>query len=305
MLLSKSWTSELMKPCLIFTLSFLVFCLTLRAEERASYDALYKEAYRSYGVDDRLDYKWATWEGLGTPRGLEIAVSEVVAAAFTEPFVDSGRISFANYMLRNMKLPRQQVADYLMSLAKSVSDDQLPLLCYRLLMLDPYGSENGVVPFWAGYLKDRRVVSNKPRTDPEDLGGERGRVCDAATGDLLRHLEKTGLYKPGDPGFGDAGGEMTWAKRDLTIASIQQLLLKHGLVPPDFFSQKNESPAVSVAAPAGHKQPREVHTDSPSPPSRGASELIATQNPAEIWSWVLLILLASALVALIRRMRKS
>ncbi|HWB02632.1 MAG TPA: hypothetical protein VG796_06370 [Verrucomicrobiales bacterium] len=260
-----------------------VICLALSkavfAGEKDSFEAMYADARRSYGVDMRQSAKWLTWDGLSTIQGLDLIVDELTMEE------DRGRRRFSNFMLDNMRLDRSAIANRIMERTTAIEGEPSKLQI-RLVILDRYGDEPGVVRFWAKYLSDTRSAETKPR-NPESLSGQTIRVCDVADGCLRRWLEKKKLWMPGDPGYGDAGGETTWEARNRGIDALNEVLLKNKLIT---IAVRPDPHAVTPLPPTA---PRQVPEAINSMPGRRVTEpgSIVPKGPpssetGESWWWL-------------------
>lgn len=138
------------------------------------------------------------------------------------------RQSRAFAILKRSEVPREQIVSYLLESAQASRPDLETFLVYFYLF-NQYPEDDRILKFLAPLLEDKTTLPSRRRKPGEEPSQEeRWRLCDSAHGTIVGILARRGEIKPGDPGFGDPGGEANTSRRDVNIAALKPMLIASG-----------------------------------------------------------------------------
>lgn len=240
---------------------------------------------------DWLEEDAKDWKGLETLEG--------VAAIYDLSMkTENGYERIACFRLMQLlKVPHDQIADYLIGEAKECGDDTYLLMVY-MVDLQRYMMVSEAVPaFYAELLNDKRKQSRNPKASEHDIT----RVCDVAVNSLIKWLQEKKLFDWNEKSdlIYDTYRDDQY---DHNIRAIRPYLVKAGVMDADGNVRLDKSHAAKVQETTGQGALR--------PMLRPESAEGSKQHPDTVGRWWLIsawITLGLAIAAWIktRRSRKT
>ncbi len=196
----------------------------------AQYDGRFERVLEAYIKEDNKsadktirDRIASSWSGISTMDGIRSIVRELLKPT------GGDRRGSSFELLERSEVPRDQIVSYLLESAEAHRGD-LVLFVQHFFLFSEYPEDDRILKFLAPMLENKTVSEPYRKLGPrEERDNEaRYRLCDSVHGAILQILEKRGEIKPGDPGYGDPGGEATISKREINIAQLEPMLVRSG-----------------------------------------------------------------------------
>jgi len=280
-------------------ITFVLFIFMVATDAVAQLDQDFERILNAYIKEEGIILDEATlqkivdsWPGIRTMDGVRSMVSEILKPT------GGSRRSCTFSILKRSEVPREQIVSHLLERAESSRGDIDSFWRYFAL-LDRYPEDDRNLKFLSSLLDVKAIPKASYRKlgeIDESTGEQPWRISDAAHGTIIFILEKRGEIKPGDPGYGDPGGESSIKARDGNIAALKRMLIRSGYVAADVPPQ---SPAVAVT-PKPLPSDRAAVEDSLARASTAANSGVAStpnQRNWPLWLGLVIVLVATAFAA--------
>ncbi len=292
-------------------LKWMLWLLATIGKLTAQYDPSFEQVLRDYINEDissldktRRDQIVANWPGTRTMDGIRSIVQELL-----KPTGDERR-SRTFQLLERSEVPRDQIVPYLLEGAEANRNHPELLGRYMFLFCE-FPQDNRILSFLSPLLDNKEIPNRDRAPDPreERVNESPRRVCDGAHGTIIQILEKRGEMKPGDPGYGDPGGEATILKREHNIAQLKQRLIQSGYYAPANTNPPSVSPPPQGNSPSKRTKtgypttglPRDGVND-PNPQTNGSDAQPSVRNTNWfLWVFVSIVTVSLMVLLIVKR----
>lgn len=178
-------------------------------------------------TDGEVDFRGRmvqAWQGLDDAAALD----ELLGVSLSAESSSDDRFN-AYLILKAMRIPESQIVDRILELSEGMDSYETGINQVFSLLKD-FDGDPRVLPYFAGYIDDKRPAEKRVRIEGEEHFGIPSRICDTAAYLIREALNKRGVMKPGDPGWGQDGGEFSYAEADRKIELLKQVLRQNGLL---------------------------------------------------------------------------